>query len=114
MHKVPLLLYCNTPELLTAINDGFGRVLCGHKGKEMESSKAAFPFSSLVLFLQLLWKEQDKVGIQHCVKPLSLSSITWGSHAAPGMQEWLNKLSKALKDAITCFSLVGCCFSRAS
>lgn len=84
MHKVPPLLYCNTLQLLTAINNGFARALCGHKGKVKESSKAAFPFSSLVLLLQLLWEEQDKVGIQHCVKPLSLSSITWGSPAVPG------------------------------
>lgn len=44
MHKVPPLLHCNTLELLTAINDGSGKV--------KESSKAAFPFSNLVLFLQ--------------------------------------------------------------
>lgn len=68
MHKVPPLPHCNTLELLTAVNDGFG--------KGMGNSKATFPFSNLVLFLQLLWNEQDKVGIQHCVKCLSLPSIT--------------------------------------
>lgn len=82
MHQVTPLLYCNMPELLTAINDGFAR--SRHNGKVMESLKAAFPFSNLVLFLRLLWKEQDKVGIQHSVKPPSLSSIPWGSHTVPG------------------------------
>lgn len=51
MHEVSPLVYCNRLQLLTAINSGFGREICGHFGKVMKSSKAIYPFSNPVLFL---------------------------------------------------------------
>lgn len=113
MHKVPPLLYCNTLELLTAINGGFARAQCGHNGHNGKLKgcisflqPCAFPTASL---------ERAGQGGYNTVLNLSHSPPSPGAATLSlAVQEWLSKLSKALKDAISCFSLVWCCFSRAS